>query len=781
MAHACIPLNSEGPSRGVLNVAARPGQHFSEEELHFLETLGRQVCLAVERARHLEAERWHDREARALGALNKAIGQSLDLQAVLGAVGHTAGEILKVGGVTIFLGSDPRELTVAHVTGSHAPPLAEGRTVDLGLPEATLVRRALLHQKVVRIDDWSLAERQGPIPAPGWERGSALLVPLVARKSVLGLLVLSREKPHRWGADQVEIAEALAAQASVSLENARLYENARRAYRDLSEAQARIIESEKLAVVGTFAAGLAHEIRNPLNSIALQLSILERRSAPLEISLAREIEDLLAVIREEVKRLDNLVGDFLKFSGSGRLQHRPASLDALVDEVMGLLEPEAGAAGVALDRRRPAVPLSDLPLDGEKIKQVLINLLQNAIEAQPEGGRVIVRNRLARRPGERGRRGPGARAAPGSRRVPALRHHQGPGHGPRARHRAADRPRSRGRDPRGKHTRGGRHLHDQPARGPRRERGDGVAMNTKGRVVVIDDEVNAAAALETLLREDGYQVARANDARSGLLLLEKEEPDVVLTDLRMPGMDGIELLTKIKQVRPETMVILMTAYGTVKTAVRAMKLGAEDYLGKPIDVEELEVILQKAIEKKGLLEETEAPAGTARAQVPLRQPGGREPGDARGLQGDPPGGALERLRPPPRGERHGQGALRPGPAPEQPALPQALRARGLRRPARDPAGERALRPRERAPSRAPSPPAPAASRRRTGAPSSWTRSATSRPPSRSSSFASWKSASSSEWGATRPTRWTCASWPPPTATSRRSWRTAASARTSTTA
>jgi DNA-binding NtrC family response regulator len=129
-------------------------------------------------------------------------------------------------------------------------------------------------------------------------------------------------------------------------------------------------------------------------------------------------------------------------------------------------------------------------------------------------------------------------------------------------------------------------------------------MNTKGRVVVIDDEVNAAAALETLLREDGYQVARANDARAGLLLLEKEEPDVVLTDLRMPGMDGIELLTKIKQVRPETMVILMTAYGTVKTAVRAMKLGAEDYLGKPIDVEELEVILQKAIEKKGLLEET---------------------------------------------------------------------------------------------------------------------------------------------------------------------------------
>jgi DNA-binding NtrC family response regulator len=131
-------------------------------------------------------------------------------------------------------------------------------------------------------------------------------------------------------------------------------------------------------------------------------------------------------------------------------------------------------------------------------------------------------------------------------------------------------------------------------------------MSTKGRVVIIDDEVNAAQALETLLREDGYEVAVAHDARSGLLILEKEDPDVVLTDLRMPGMDGLELLTKVKEIRPATMVVLMTAYGTVKTAVKAMKLGAEDYLSKPIDVEELEVVLQKTVERKRLLEETQS-------------------------------------------------------------------------------------------------------------------------------------------------------------------------------
>jgi len=128
-------------------------------------------------------------------------------------------------------------------------------------------------------------------------------------------------------------------------------------------------------------------------------------------------------------------------------------------------------------------------------------------------------------------------------------------------------------------------------------------MSVKGRIVVIDDEVNAAAALETLLKEDGYEVARAHDAQTGLQELERVEPDIVLTDLRMPGMDGLELLARIKEIRPETMVILMTAYGTVKTAVKAMKLGAADYLSKPIDVEELEVVLQKTLERKGLLEE----------------------------------------------------------------------------------------------------------------------------------------------------------------------------------
>ena len=231
VAHACIPLRFETGTRGVLNVAARPGEQFSDDELAFLETLGHQICLAIERAAHLQAER-------------------------------------------------------------------------------------------------------------------------------------------------------------------RLFEESRHAYRELQDAQARIIQTEKMAVLGTFASGLAHEVRNPLNSITLQLSILERRAAPLKESLAVEMRGLIGIIREEIKRLDSLVSDFLQFSRTSHIQHRPAELGALMDEVVRLLRPEARASNVTLHRQRLGDPLPPVSVDSERIKQVVINLVRNAIEAMPDGGVVTLEDGL---------------------------------------------------------------------------------------------------------------------------------------------------------------------------------------------------------------------------------------------------------------------------------------------------------------------------------------------------------------------------------------------------
>lgn len=390
VAHACIPLKFEGTTKGVLNVAARPGEQFSEEELRFLETLGHQIGLAVERARHREAERLRDQEARALAAISRAIGGSLDTAAVLKAVGTTARETLSADRVAIFLGSDPAAMRVVHLSGLPHPALVEGRTLDLVASGSKVQIRALSERRAFFIEDWRTDARVNQEQARSWEATPGVVAPLAVPQRTFGLLVLTGASAREWTDEQVALAEAFAAQASVALDNAHLYEEARRAYRELKEAQERILRSEKMAVLGTFASGLAHEVRNPLNSIALQMSILERRIARMEAGVSREMRELANTIREEIRRLDDLVGDFLLFSRADRVEHQPASLEALVDEVLRLLEPEAAAAGVILRREALGQPVPSFRMDAQKIKQVVINLVRNAIEAMPGAGTVTV-------------------------------------------------------------------------------------------------------------------------------------------------------------------------------------------------------------------------------------------------------------------------------------------------------------------------------------------------------------------------------------------------------
>ena len=123
------------------------------------------------------------------------------------------------------------------------------------------------------------------------------------------------------------------------------------------------------------------------------------------------------------------------------------------------------------------------------------------------------------------------------------------------------------------------------------------------RVLLVEDDRVARVPLRDDIAEAGYDVDEAGSAEEALELLGKKGYDVVVTDLRMPGMDGIELLERIKAESPDTEVIVITAYGTVRTAVRAMKLGAYEYLTKPFDNEELLLLLERIRRMREVMEE----------------------------------------------------------------------------------------------------------------------------------------------------------------------------------
>lgn len=125
-------------------------------------------------------------------------------------------------------------------------------------------------------------------------------------------------------------------------------------------------------------------------------------------------------------------------------------------------------------------------------------------------------------------------------------------------------------------------------------------------LLVVDDERGLCAGVQEALRREGYKVDAANDARRALEFLHTRVYHLVVTDVRMPEMSGLQLLREARQKNPETQFILMTAYGTVENAVEAMKAGAYDYLTKPLDMQRLRVLVLKALEFQNVVAENNA-------------------------------------------------------------------------------------------------------------------------------------------------------------------------------
>jgi two-component system response regulator PilR (NtrC family) len=123
------------------------------------------------------------------------------------------------------------------------------------------------------------------------------------------------------------------------------------------------------------------------------------------------------------------------------------------------------------------------------------------------------------------------------------------------------------------------------------------------RVLVVDDESSMREMLGIMLRREGYAVEVAESRAAAAAALARGPIDLVITDVKLPDGDGIELLRHLKAASPDTVVVVMTAYGSTEAAVAAMKLGAEDYLIKPFDVDELKIVVRNALEKHRLEEE----------------------------------------------------------------------------------------------------------------------------------------------------------------------------------
>ena len=125
----------------------------------------------------------------------------------------------------------------------------------------------------------------------------------------------------------------------------------------------------------------------------------------------------------------------------------------------------------------------------------------------------------------------------------------------------------------------------------------------KSKILIVEDEKNMREILKILLESEGYEVSTAKDGTEGMGWLDRDIFDLIITDIKMPGVDGLHILKKVQELSPETLVIMITAFGTTESAVEAMKLGAYDYIHKPFKIEEIRLVVRNALEKRKLIGE----------------------------------------------------------------------------------------------------------------------------------------------------------------------------------
>jgi PAS domain S-box-containing protein len=385
----CVPMKLGKLVVGTFNVESVVANQYTPADQELLQVLASQATVALENAYLFKAERQARQLAETQRAANLALSQSLELDAVLATLLDYLGQLVPYDSASVFLLAGNNSLVIRAHRGYEQwwqsdPSQVAGLSLDV--KKATSLQTVLATGKSLLIADTECY--------PGWlaVEGSEYIrnwlgVPLVAGGQIIGLYSLDQSRPAVFTQEHVHLAEALAAQAAVAIQNASLYQAEREQYRRLELSQAQLLQAEKMGAVGRLAASIAHEINNPLQSIQGLLALLAEQVG--HNGHAEELNHYLSVVNDEIERIAWVVRDMRSFS-------RPATASWEMTDVLAILENVLKLAAKQLEQSEIVVQWpkpEELPLiwaNADHLKQVFLNLVLNAMDAMPQGGRLLV-------------------------------------------------------------------------------------------------------------------------------------------------------------------------------------------------------------------------------------------------------------------------------------------------------------------------------------------------------------------------------------------------------
>jgi two-component system, NtrC family, sensor kinase len=426
-----------------------------------------------------------------------------------------------------------------------------------------------------------------------------IFIPLVEEKRVMGAICLTFPDIRGLTESEQRILAAFARQAAMVIENARLF-------RRVQESQAELVQSSKLAAVGTFAAGIAHEFNN------LLAGMLGYAQLGLATDEAETKNESLKVVVDTCKRGKSITSSLLTFSRRQEPRRELADLYEAVQGTLTLMEIELKKFNVVVERNINPVPFTIC--DAGQISQVFLNLLTNARDAmKPDGGTLAVtldndekqirlsvhdtgsgipesiRDKIFE-PFVTTKGALGGSATPGTGLGLSVSYGIVQSHGGTFEVESEE----------GKGTTMTIYL---PIVTDPQEAQELVATEQPEelpvlRILLVDDDRTVAGSLQSLLQKAGHTVVFLNDAASALDEYRASEFDLVLTDVQMPGMNGIELTTELRRYNPDALVIACTGQAMDDQIEQVRAAGAFDVLRKPFELEEVIAAMSSAWKQK---------------------------------------------------------------------------------------------------------------------------------------------------------------------------------------
>ena len=375
-----VPILKGDDLLGVMTLYHMQVRPFTDKQIALVQTFADQAAIAIENVRLLDELRQRTDELgrsvgelQALGEVSQAVNSTLDLETVLSTIVAKAVQLSGTEAGAIYVFDELRRALRLRATYGMDQKLIDAltqQTIGMNEPYVAAVFTEREPLQVPDLREGAPSAVNEVILRAGFR--AVLVAPLSRGEEMIGVLVVRRRSPGDFAQNTVDLIKTFAAQSAVAIENARLFKDVETSLEDLRTAQDRLVQTQKLASLGQLTAGIAHEIKNPLNFVnnfsAVSVELIDElrealRGGHLDGKLRAEIAEIANTLQGNLdkvvqhgKRADAIVKNMLLHSREGSREHRPIDINALVDEAS--ISPIMGPA----QRSRASLSLWNGPL-----------------------------------------------------------------------------------------------------------------------------------------------------------------------------------------------------------------------------------------------------------------------------------------------------------------------------------------------------------------------------------------------------------------------------------